>query len=212
MFCVYLTCYFGDKLPRRYIGSTKISNIAKGYHGSVKSKAYAIIFRNECIVNPSAFKTRILSKHNTIEEALCEELRLQIKYDAVRSAKYMNMAYAQINGFFGRDVNDANHPFFNKKHSDISKAKISATLKQRYSEGQIISPFALMSHAGSKNGFYGKNHSEETKAKMRKPKRKVPKWTCPHCSKPYDGGNLKQHLRRQLWDDEKIENFIRNYK
>ena len=42
----------------------------------------------------------------------------------------------------------------------------------------------------------GKTHSEETKLKMRKPKKFVPKFKCPHCEKEYDAGNLKQHLKR----------------
>jgi hypothetical protein len=90
-YCVYLTVYLGTKLPKRYIGKTYVQNIINGYNGSVGSKIYGDIFKNERIENPHLFKTRILSTWSTADEALDEEERLHKKYDVVNSQIYMNM-------------------------------------------------------------------------------------------------------------------------
>lgn len=44
--------------------------------------------------------------------------------------------------------------------------------------------------SGEDNPFYGKTHSEETKIKMRKPRKKH---KCPHCGKVGGGGNMKRY-------------------
>lgn len=195
MFCVYFTLYFGDKLPKRYIGSSKIDRVKSGYNGTVKSSKYKSIYINEQLENKHLFKTRILSIHETHQDALAEEFRLQRKYNVVKSNDYMNMSFASVNGHFGRDIFGNNHPFYGKSHNNDSKSKISTTLKQRYKEGVIVSPFTVLDFSGENNGFYGKTHSEETKLKMRKPKSFVPRIKCPCCDKPpLDSGNFIRHM------------------
>lgn len=196
MYCVYLTVYFGNKLPKRYIGSSSVERVKSGYNGSIKSKKYKSIYLKEQIENKQLFKTRILSMHNNLEDAILEELRLHMKYNVVKSPNYMNMSYAQPNGFFGRDISGKNHPFYNKSHTLETKQKISQTLKSKFKSKELSSPFSKIDSSGENNGFYGKTHSEESKQKMRKPKSYVPMFECPHCHKMYDAGNLKQHLKR----------------
>lgn len=195
-YCVYLTLYFGDKLPKRYIGSTTLTRYQNGYNGSIKSKKYKTLYRLEQLNNKHLFKTRILSLHKSHIEAINEELRLHIKYNVVKSDEYMNMSLASPNGYFGRDISGNKHPFYEKTHSNKTKNKISTTLKTKYKQGEIISPFSRLNVVGENNPFYGKTHSEEAKAKMRKPKKFVPKFKCEHCGREYDAGNLKQHHRR----------------
>lgn len=50
-YCVYLTCYLGNKLPPFYIGSTTTIKVQSGYKGSVKSKQYKKIFEYETLNN-----------------------------------------------------------------------------------------------------------------------------------------------------------------
>ena len=207
MFCVYFTWYRGDKLPKRYIGSSSIKRVYSGYNGSLKSKKYKEIYREEQIKNKLLFKTRILSIHPTQKEAVTRELELQLKYRVIESDLYSNMSYATINGFFGNSKYGEDHPNFGKAHTEKARKKVSDSLKKRYADGDLISPFATMDFSGEKNGFFGKTHSENTKNKMRKPKAFVPKWKCPHCEKHYDGGNLKQHLKRNGWSEEAIEEY-----
>ena len=63
MFCTYIVTYFGNKMPPFYIGSTSVSNIKKGYLGSVSSKKYKDIWLSEILNNKSLFKIRIVSLH-----------------------------------------------------------------------------------------------------------------------------------------------------
>ena len=112
MFCVYLTLYFGNKLPRRYIGSSSVEKVLEGYNGTPLSKKWKTIFREEQEQNPHLFKTRILSTHNTRESATEKELELQKKYDVVRSSKYFNESLAIVDGCFGRDVSGELNPMF----------------------------------------------------------------------------------------------------
>ena len=207
MYCVYLTLYFGDLLPSRYIGSSKVSRILNGYNGSIKSKKYKDLYRNEQMCNKNKFKTRILSYHNNQTDAILEELRLQKKYNVVKSIKYMNESFASPNGYHGKDNHGDAHPFYGKKHTEDVKNKISNTLKLKYEEGILISPFTFLDTKGENNPFYGKKHTEETKNKMRKPKKIIPKFKCPHCGKIYDGGNMTQHLKRNGIVNDGIEKY-----
>jgi|688.fasta_scaffold438979_2 hypothetical protein len=200
MYCTYLTIYFGTKLPRRYIGSTSIEKISFGYNGSIKSKKYKDIFKAEQLENKHLFKTRILKIYETRKEAIMNELYLHKKYDVVKSNRYMNMSLACPNGWFGRSVCGAEHPFFGKTHSDETKKLLSAKQKINCDAGQTPFIKGHKKSCGEDNGFFGKKHSEESKNKMRKPKKYVPKWKCAECDKILDGGNLYNHmLHKHQW-------------
>lgn len=125
-YVVYLTTYLGNKLPPFYIGSTSEKRLRSGYNGSVKSKKYKTIWDTERAENPHLFKTTKLSRtYHTYKEAQRVEARLQKSLGVVRSSMYVNMAIATSNGCFGRDVSGANHPLFNKGHTESSRIKIS---------------------------------------------------------------------------------------
>lgn len=112
LYAVYMVVYFGGKIPpktkkstkkpRRYIGSTKLQNIHNGYRGSVTSKKYKEIWKNELNESFNKFKIRILSVHHCDIEAREEEKRIQIKHDVVKSDLYINLAIASPNGYFGK--------------------------------------------------------------------------------------------------------------
>lgn len=111
-YAVYLILYFGNNLPlksknsslppRRYIGSSKIKNINNGYLGSVTSKKYSKVWKEEIRQNMTLFKLRILSVHDNGVSAREEEKRLQLKYDVVKSDIYVNLAIASPDGYFGK--------------------------------------------------------------------------------------------------------------
>jgi len=69
MYCVYLTTYSGDLLPAFYIGSSSIENIDNGYKGSVKSKRWKTIWKNELKNNPHLFNVEIIKTFKTRQEA-----------------------------------------------------------------------------------------------------------------------------------------------
>lgn len=127
IYCVYLTCYYGNKLPQFYIGSTSVKNLLSGYKGSVKSKKYANIWKHELANSPHLFRAKMLTRtYSTRELALAAENRLQLKLNVVRSKMYVNMSIACKDGCFGRDVSGVNHPLYGVGHTQSAKAKISA--------------------------------------------------------------------------------------
>lgn len=131
IYVVYLTMYSGTLLPKWYIGSTNIDKLNNGYTGSVASKKWKVIYNNEIKDNNHLFKTRILSKHHTREEALTEELRLHEMHKVKSNTRYFNEAYAVIDGMFGRDVSGENNPNYGKKASEETKRKQSEAAMNR---------------------------------------------------------------------------------
>ena len=99
IYVTYLTIYSGNKLPPFYIGSSTIEKINNGYRGSVKSKKYKSIWKQELKENPHLFKTKIISKHTNRKEALEKEDYIHRKLNVVKSPLYINMALAS--GCFG---------------------------------------------------------------------------------------------------------------
>jgi hypothetical protein len=175
MYCVYLTIYFGDKLPRRYIGSCRTVNIDQGYNGSVSSKKYKDTYDSERLANPYLFKTRILSSgYETDYDARIEELRLQKKYNVVKSKDYMNESYAIPNGFFGRDVSGKSNPMYGKSRKGEKHKggeNISASLRYLYNhteKGKLLREQYSKRLSGKSNPMYGKTHTDEEKKKRSK--------------------------------------------
>jgi hypothetical protein len=210
MYCTYLTIYSGNKLPRRYIGSSKVERISQGYNGSIKSKKYKLTYLEEQAENKHLFKTRILGLYETQQEAIAAEKDLHIKHNVVKSDLYMNMAIACVEGYFGRDISGEAHHFYGKKLSGDFKKSVSDGMKKAYAEGRAKSHFANpnWSAVGENNPFYGKVHSDETKQKMSKPKKYVPRWKCGCCDKVLDGGNLVNHMKhKHNWNKEDVKKY-----
>lgn len=182
-FCTYITFYHGSKMPPFYIGSSSIDRVSKGYHGSVTSKTYSAIWKEELRDNPSLFKTRIIRTYPTRKEALVREKTLQEKLSVVRSSMYINLSTASKNGFFGMPMAGRKHSAetcellsvinLGKKASDKTKAKMSAAHKgKQFSEQHVQNmkvsrnargPMSEQAHcnlskakAGPNNPNYGK--------------------------------------------------------
>jgi hypothetical protein len=133
-YVVYLTEYKGDKLPPFYIGSTSLEKINSGYKGSVKSKKWKGIYEREIRENPALFYLSIISEHESREDALREERKIQIERDVIKSNLYFNESIAAPNGFFGMDVSGENNPFYNKQHNEELQNRIAANIKKTMSD------------------------------------------------------------------------------
>lgn len=92
LYCVYLTTYFGNKLPMFYIGHTSVKNIQNGYRGSVASRKYKALWKQELFNNPHLFKTQILCEFVTKRDAAKKESLLQHKLNVVPNPMYVNMS------------------------------------------------------------------------------------------------------------------------
>jgi hypothetical protein len=114
-YCIYLTVYYGNKLPPFYIGSTLIKYIENGYHGSVKSKKYKETYRKELLENRHLFKTIIIEKYYSRKYAMFKERKLQEKLNVVQSEMYMNMSVAKDFGWFGMKVKGVHNPVYGKR-------------------------------------------------------------------------------------------------
>ena len=141
-YCVYLTIYRGNKLPPFYIGSTRVEKVLnEGYHGTVRSKRYKTLWKSEIQLHPELFSTRVVTLHETRDQAITKEGFFQRQLKVVKSPMYVNQAIAAPNGFFGMDMKGPNNPRFGKipwnkgktvgQNSDESNARRSQTLKGR---------------------------------------------------------------------------------
>lgn len=135
IYCVYITTYSGSKMPPLYIGSSSVEKVKNGYYGSVSSKKWKHIWKTELRENPDYFKSMILMCYDTREEALRFELELHKELDVVKNVNFINESFAQVNGFFGRDVSGDKNPMFglSKENSELirkTSAKISISRKK----------------------------------------------------------------------------------
>lgn len=110
IYVVYHITYVGDKLPTKnnshitpqnYIGSTSINRIRDGYMGSVSSKKYKSIWKQELKDHPELFHLEIISYHDTRPEATYKELQVHKLFNVAKNPLFVNMSLAQPKGYFG---------------------------------------------------------------------------------------------------------------
>jgi len=179
-YCVYLTTYFGNKLPMFYLGSSSVKKVQNGYKGSVSSKKYKQIWKEELKQNPQLFKTQIISYYTTRIEATEKENQFQLKLNVVKSPLYMNTSNAIPNGIYGVSMKGENNPMFGKTRSMATetKIKISQTkkgvVKSEQTKQKMRKPKPIgfseklkgNQNAKGAKSWLGKTHSEETKKKI----------------------------------------------
>jgi hypothetical protein len=96
-YCTYVTIYRGNKLPPFYIGYSLTQKV-ENYHGSVTSKRFKETWKQELTDNPEAFKTVIISRHESRVEAVDKEQKLQ------RSLNILKKPEMYINRTIGRPI------------------------------------------------------------------------------------------------------------
>lgn len=165
IYCVYLTIYRGNRLPMFYIGSTSKAKLDLGYKGSIVSQKYKNIWNREKKSNPNLFETKIISYHETRQDAYDKEEKLQKSLNVVESPLYMNESYA-----------NKNFSMSGKPLTDDHKAKLSKIMKEIMSSPEM--KLKISSNLGKKPSketieklrvsCSGKIATEEIRAKMRK--------------------------------------------
>lgn len=155
-FCVYLTTYYGNKMPMFYIGSTSLKKYYNGYLGSVRSKKYEKIWEKELELNPKLFKTKLLSIHDTRKEAYEKEEKLQKSLNVIKNPMYINMSFA-------------NAKFTLKQHSPYTRSIFKNRIPWNKNKTGIYSIHTIEKMRNARKGRLGIKHTEETKAKLRGP-------------------------------------------
>jgi hypothetical protein len=170
MYCVYLTEYNGNLLPKYYIGSSSVKRVKGGYHGSVASNEYKEIWDTEIFEHPELFITFILTKHKTRKKALEFELDYQIKNDVVKNPNYINKSLARPNGFHGMDVSGEKNPMYGRSrvgeiHNNGKNVSIGLKRFYQTEEGKKQIKKAKK-RKGDKHQMFGKHHSKKSKLQM----------------------------------------------
>jgi hypothetical protein len=188
IYCTYLTIYYGNLLPKRYIGYTTVKKIQKGYNGSVQSKLYKSIYDQEQKVNKHLFRTRILSTFSSKDEAILEEQRLHIKYNVVKNPNYMNesRAFGPI-GIY-RDQAGENNPMYGVIRPDEWREEHSNFMK------------------GNTYGSREWTEEEKLNKSFEAKERSKIKCCCLLCSKVLSYYQLNQHYE-SCSSDEPITKF-----
>lgn len=155
-FCVYLTTYFGNKMPPFYIGSTSLKKHHNGYMGSVRSKKYEKIWHEETKSNPTLFKTKLLSTHNTRKEAYEKEEKLQKSLNVIKNPMYINMSFA-------------NAKFTLKQHSPYTRSIFKNRIPWNKNKTGVYSAYTIEKMKKARKGRPGIPHTEETKEKLKGP-------------------------------------------
>lgn len=155
-YCVYLTIYTGNKLPMFYIGSTTVSKFNNGYAGSVSSKKYGKIWKEEYKSCPELFKTKLLVTYDTRKEAYDKEEHLQKTLNVIKNPLYVNMSFA-------------NGKFTLKQHSPYTRALFKTRKTWNKGKTGVYSQRTLEKMSSAKKGKPGKSHTKETKEKLRGP-------------------------------------------
>ena len=127
MYCTYLTVYQGNLLPPFYIGHAKLINVQGGYAGSVSSKKYKQIWKDELRENPHLFKVTVLRIFDTKKEALAHESSLQRQLRVHSNPLYVNMAVSNEKFFM-----TGPHPNKGGKQSEETKALIGKAAKRQF--------------------------------------------------------------------------------
>lgn len=188
MYCTYLTVYSGNKMPPFYIGYVRLSRIAKGYHGSVSSKKYRDIWNSELSEHPHLFKTHIISTHQTKLEAFEKEKFFHVKLN-VLGEMYINESISHGSFVVLNRTKEHTAKIADSRrgtpHSEETKRKISEsktgkcinrttpvseetknTISKKLT-GRSLSEETKLKMSQSK---IGSKHTEDSKARMRKPK------------------------------------------
>lgn len=164
-----------------YIGSSTTKKIQHGYKGSVSSKDYGKIWKEELKINPELFRTNIISFHETREEAFVKEEKLQKKLNVIKNPLYVNKSFANSKFSLKQHSSWTRDRFKNRtpwnkgktgiySEDTIEKMRVAGKGKSRKCSDEtkikLSVPNPSKANAGIKNGMFNKTHSAKVKAKL----------------------------------------------
>lgn len=129
------------------------------YSGSSTDQNY------ETVLEKYGYTVELLSTHETYKEANLEERRLHILYDVVASPEYFNKINAVESNYADPDYATYKHTLTGKvARLPRNHPKVLSGEWVGVTKGLKISHEGNKPKYGEENHFYGKKHSEETKA------------------------------------------------
>jgi hypothetical protein len=177
-YCTYLTIYHGNRLPPFYIGYSTVSKVNRGYRGSVSSKKWKNVWKEELKNHPELFRTTILTFHETKEEATQREMDFQRKMNVLHNSLYVNQAISQHSDRTGWKRDEASKRAISKamtgrKQSTEHVQNCSKARKERWARipKKKLTEEQKQKLRGKPSHWRGKTFSEEHKAKLRGPRR-----------------------------------------
>jgi hypothetical protein len=164
---VYLTFYSGNRLPPFYIGCTKVSNIDRGYHGSVSSKKYKNIWKSELENNPHLFKTSIITYHKTQKDAIEREKKFQLHLNVIKNQLYINMAIGYYSDNTGRIVSEETRRKISNKNKGRKLPLVSNDTRKKLSDANKGRNLSQDHKNKISETLTGHNVSDKTKHKIK---------------------------------------------
>lgn len=204
---VYMIELLREDLPKYYIGSKSNCTIIDGkiydkknkkpYLGSAKDKSLKESIKSGC-----NYVVHILGTFSSYEEALVHERIIHIQNDVVASSAFFNRSIATENNFTNNGYATYKHIKTGKtvrlprNHPDvISGMWVGATKGNKLHEDVK----RKIGRSGKDNSFYGKTHTEESKAKAAK------KISIVHKGKPKSIEHRKNQSEgaKRRWENER---------
>lgn len=187
IYCVYLTCYRGNKLPPFYIGYSTIEKVENGYKGTVKSQRYKALYQQELKDNPHLFKTHIISRCSSRKDALDREAAIQRHFRVHTNPMYINLAIS-------------NEKFFVEKHTDEYKERHRKIFIGRVLTEDWKRKIGNGNRGKVRSVEFRKHISEKQKGKKQPPRTEEHR---KNLSKANTGKRHSQETKRKISDVQK---------
>lgn len=183
-----------------YIGKHETTDLNDGYLGSGIAITAAIkkygkinfkreilhVFDNKKLMES---KEKELLSDTVLQNPQCYNIALGGQGGNLGSTVNQKIGIAMSIALKGKSKSDSHKAALSKsntgrRHSDSVKQKISKTVSQNWKDLSVSQRKEKFGHPAERNGFFGKAHSAETKAKIKETIGDSRKGSQHHCAKP----------------------------
>jgi len=175
MHIIYLITLHRKELPNKYIGSKSNCEVRDNIIWNNKGKPYYTSSNNNdlkmWLKSKKPYSIEILQRFNSYSGVILAEALFQTKYDVVASPEFFNKSIANYSNFTDPSYATYKHSVTEKiARLPISHPKVLSKEWVGITHGIVYSDERRKKHSksnsGKKNGFYGKQHSKDTKNKI----------------------------------------------
>jgi hypothetical protein len=163
------------------------------------------------------------------EAALLWEQKVLRRLKVIKNKRWLNQSVSSAHRIVGVSLPGILNPMYGKTPWNKGLTKETSPILKKVGE-KISSTKSEQDYSSENNSFFGKNHTEEAKKKMRKPRKNKGllgkhkrsdsqrnfnknqmlelhkrKKACENCGKIFDPGNHAKHIRRCFSEGIKID-------